>query len=373
MSIAVQAQTIEINYPDEITGEPGDILEFPIAVSNISAADNVVSLTFIFEFQNEFIADIQVDDSNSISPFEILGNRNMQNSDFRIGGFGMQNIVGSGILFTLIIELGQTLTGSNQFFEVTRAHLNGLNAPPFLSPAAPIEIPLIIGSESTDISFANIDRPAAGVIEESEEFEVFGSVEVPGVTNASFESNSIEAWIGYNTLSTDPSGSGWAWVPAVFTLPVGNNRHEYKAEIGSTLPPGDYVYVTRFRYNGGDFFYGGFNNGFWDGTTNVFGQLQVLEFTNIEQETVTNFRLGANYPNPFNPVTVIPFSLESSGRVTLNVYDVHGRLIDTLVDQTYPGGSHSVRFDASAYSSGVYFYQLRSGGLVDTRKMLLVK
>ncbi|HET6271885.1 MAG TPA: choice-of-anchor B family protein [Bacteroidota bacterium] len=89
--------------------------------------------------------------------------------------------------------------------------------------------------------------------------------------------------------------------------------------------------------------------------------------------TPAEFQLVQNYPNPFNPNTVIRYQLPTSSRVVLKVYNLIGKEVATLVDDTKPAGSHDVQFDAQSLSSGVYFYTLRAGGLQATRKMVLMK
>jgi hypothetical protein len=85
------------------------------------------------------------------------------------------------------------------------------------------------------------------------------------------------------------------------------------------------------------------------------------------------YDLSQNYPNPFNPSTVIRYQLPAAGRVTLKVYDTAGREVATLVNAQQQPGSYEVRFDAQGLSSGVYFYQLRSGDVTRTSKMVLLK
>jgi|GEM_PF-3118361 len=85
------------------------------------------------------------------------------------------------------------------------------------------------------------------------------------------------------------------------------------------------------------------------------------------------YNLEQNYPNPFNPSTVINYSLPIKGLVSLKVYDILGKNIGTLVNETQNAGKHSVQFNAQKLSSGVYFYTLKSGDFCYTRKMLLVK
>lgn len=90
-------------------------------------------------------------------------------------------------------------------------------------------------------------------------------------------------------------------------------------------------------------------------------------------ETPTSFALGQNVPNPFNPTTTINYSLSETGVANLTVYDIAGRTVATLVDGMVVAGPHSVVFDASGLSSGVYFYTLQANGTVETRKMVLMK
>ncbi len=86
-----------------------------------------------------------------------------------------------------------------------------------------------------------------------------------------------------------------------------------------------------------------------------------------------NFKLEQNFPNPFNPSTVIGYSLPKSSSVSLVVFDMLGIKVKTLVNGFIEAGVHTIRFDGSTLSSGVYFYQLRSGDFIETRKMLYVR
>jgi hypothetical protein len=85
------------------------------------------------------------------------------------------------------------------------------------------------------------------------------------------------------------------------------------------------------------------------------------------------FALAQNYPNPFNPSTKIKFQIADIGLVSLKVYDILGKEVITLVNEQKPAGFYEVEFNASSLTSGVYFYQLKSGSLVQTRKMVLLK
>ena len=86
-----------------------------------------------------------------------------------------------------------------------------------------------------------------------------------------------------------------------------------------------------------------------------------------------SFQLYANYPNPFNPSTMISYDLPKSADVNLKIYDILGRGVETLVNQKQSAGKYGVRFDASRLSSGVYFYRIVADNYVATRKMALLK
>jgi hypothetical protein len=87
----------------------------------------------------------------------------------------------------------------------------------------------------------------------------------------------------------------------------------------------------------------------------------------------SRFVLEQNYPNPFNPSTQIRFMLSERSGVTLTVYDALGRNIRTLVNQQLDAGVYASSFDATGLSSGVYYYVLRAGSLVESRRMVLIR
>ena len=87
----------------------------------------------------------------------------------------------------------------------------------------------------------------------------------------------------------------------------------------------------------------------------------------------TEYSLKQNYPNPFNPVTTISYDLPKSSDITLRIYDIIGRLVETLVNQHQIAGNYQVQWNASRYSSGVYFYQIKAGDFHYVKKMLLIK
>ena len=93
----------------------------------------------------------------------------------------------------------------------------------------------------------------------------------------------------------------------------------------------------------------------------------------LNRPSVPDFRLWQNHPNPFQRSTLISYSLAVPAQVTLEVYDITGRLVETLVNETQKPGIHQVRWEKKTNPSGVYFYRLKAGEFVETRKMVVVE
>lgn len=107
--------------------------------------------------------------------------------------------------------------------------------------------------------------------------------------------------------------------------------------------------------------------------------IQILEVdsmgTDVENEfeLPIEFSLEQNYPNPFNPSTNINFALPKTSEVSLVVYNLLGQQVANLVNGNLKAGNHSIRFNASALSSGIYIYRIQAGNFVQTKKMMLIK
>jgi hypothetical protein len=119
----------------------------------------------------------------------------------------------------------------------------------------------------------------------------------------------------------------------------------------------------------------GFAVGFWETGTEAF------YFPSVEREDgFDNFTLSQNYPNPFNPNTKIQYAISSRQFVTIKIFDLLGNEIAVLVNEEKPTGKYEIEFSSHSglsgireLPSGVYFYQLKSGNLVQTKKMVLLK
>jgi len=141
-----------------------------------------------------------------------------------------------------------------------------------------------------------------------------------------------------------------------------------------------------------DSIWGGFLNTHFDNVNHSFyysircndktaGKSRELLYTNllttpvseVAEQLLTEFALQQNYPNPFNPTTTIRYALPSSAHVKLTIHDILGREIATLVNEEQSAGWKEVQWNASVYASGMYFYQLRSEGFNQTKKLMLMK
>ena len=117
----------------------------------------------------------------------------------------------------------------------------------------------------------------------------------------------------------------------------------------------------------------------WDQTEDEFKCI-LLQYKDLDTAVEIDdavlpeeFSLHQNYPNPFNPQTNITFNLAKSGHVRLAVYNIRGQEVAVLLDEVRPNGNHNVTFDASKFTSGIYYYKLKTNQGVQTKKMLLVK
>jgi len=120
------------------------------------------------------------------------------------------------------------------------------------------------------------------------------------------------------------------------------------------------------RDNDGTVVAGTFGGGVFSAHINVTGIIS-------KKITPDIYSLSQNFPNPFNPNTVINYQISAYSHVALKVYDILGNEVKTLVDKDKPAGKYSIIFDASKLSSGVYFYKLDAGNFTSVKKMILLK
>jgi len=101
----------------------------------------------------------------------------------------------------------------------------------------------------------------------------------------------------------------------------------------------------------------------------AFKYTKIIEVVSV----ILKYDLAQNFPNPFNPSTLITYSIPTSSNVILKIYNVLGKLITTLVNENQEAGSYKVNFDAGVLSNGIYFYKIQAGNYTAVKKMLLLK
>jgi hypothetical protein len=174
---------------------------------------------------------------------------------------------------------------------------------------------------------------------------------------------------------------------------INENVGYYVGRWGFAPPPSSYYGILNKTTNGGIswFFPGGFSNnysveaitfvnyqtGFAVGDHNLQGIIykttNALGLETISSSAPSDFSLSQNYPNPFNPQTKINFDIPKSSFTQIIIYDLLGREVATLVNEELKAGTYEADWDASGFSSGVYFYKITAGDFIETKKMVLMK
>ena len=111
------------------------------------------------------------------------------------------------------------------------------------------------------------------------------------------------------------------------------------------------------------------------GDANIRAKISSDAFVGIDLVVTVphNVALFHNFPNPFNPTTTINFHVETSHTTSLQIYDINGRIVETLIQDKIKPGSHQIKWDGTEFASGIYFAKLRSGEKVKTQKIMLLK
>jgi hypothetical protein len=129
------------------------------------------------------------------------------------------------------------------------------------------------------------------------------------------------------------------------------------------------TFVNAFAVSGTYLFAGTWGGGVWRRPLSEM----ITSVEEVRTSVPEGHSLEQNYPNPFNPSTKIRFSLPKSGYVTLKVYDVLGREVETLVQGERAAGSYSVEWTPNNLASGVYLYRIQAGAYTETKKLMLLR
>jgi hypothetical protein len=152
---------------------------------------------------------------------------------------------------------------------------------------------------------------------------------------------------------------------------VSSNNGRRWAAVSDGLPTNLHINALAVGSNGtgGAYLFAGTNRGIWRRPLSEM----VTAVKEVHSSLPEGYSLQQNYPNPFNPSTTIRFSLPKSGYVTLKVYDILGREVETLVDGNRTAGAYSVEWTPKNLASGMYLYRIEAGAFSEVKKLLLVR
>lgn len=149
----------------------------------------------------------------------------------------------------------------------------------------------------------------------------------------------------------------------------GYSAHVFRLVSGFNSPLGEELVGNKLFVVETGLFYSNNSPRLWEITLPLANATAVRQLSNPPK----SFELSQNYPNPFNPSTVIRYQLPVDGNVTLRVYDVLGREVETVVDEKQDAGTHAATFNAASLPSGMYFYRLQAGNHTFVKKAILMK
>lgn len=199
-----------------------------------------------------------------------------------------------------------------------------------------------------------------------------------------------------------PANGSWTGQLVFASAPA--NGHTFTLEIGSTLGGNDFTAsgpvatiigdgsstnfsfetdTSSFTWQSGKYLalriksndaeYAIRTGGGWSFITSPKDSIGYILPVKDNPEIALDYSLGQNYPNPFNPTTIIEYSVANTGNVVLKIYDILGREVETLVNEQKQAGNYRVEFNANNLSSGIYFYTMRAGNYVNTKKLIVLK
>ncbi len=187
----------------------------------------------------------------------------------------------------------------------------------------------------------------------------------------------------------DVTVANFSFTPSQLTIKVGDivrwtnsgGFHNVVADDNSftsgAASTSNWVYEHTFNSPGSNPYYCSVHGG--PGGVGMSGVITVQAATDVDDKVLTNtdYKLFQNFPNPFNPSTIITFQVFVQSSVSIIVYDIIGNQVATLLNEEKPAGKYTVNFDASntgkLLSSGIYYYKMRAGNFSEIKKMVLIK
>jgi Secretion system C-terminal sorting domain len=270
--------------------------------------------------------------------------------------------------------LGTKPDGSSATFDGFNSLVDNISGPYYfvtvdLAPGSTGDITATISSEAS-FTFAGANAPASfnaaplstGAVPLPVELTAFSVNVIDNAAILNWETATEVNNYGFEILRSaqndnhfDEGTDKESWEKIGFVNGHGNSNSPkiYKFEDQATSSSGKYKYRLK--------------------QIDIDGKYEYSQIVEVEVDIPTEFELAQNYPNPFNPTTTIAFSIPVKGNVTVQVFNMLGEVIESLVNQELEPGRYNYDFDASALSSGTYIYRISAGTNVEVRKMILLK
>lgn len=261
-------------------------------------------------------------------------------------------------------DLGTEITTEGTYYYATRFRYNNgdfvyggwaASGGGFWDGTTNVSGVLTVTTSVAEIDWANLQWPGSGEILVGDDYLVYAQAWIDGITGQSGQTPGLQCWIGISSQNTDPST--WnTWVVADYNQAAGNND-EFIVNLGGQFTTsGEYYYASRFKYFSGDYVYGGYSEtggGFWDGTTNINGYVNVHP---VGTEEISNdFSI---YPNPVTD----RITLHGLANTDIMLIDPTGQIV--LRSKI---GDPTASIDLSMLSSGVYYLKITNGTQSSTR------
>lgn len=314
----------------------------PGSIFNTTGVNNAI----VFESGSSF----RIDHSNALNPFGVNAPNSKvlfeESSNLVITNIASLNIAGRNIA-DLTIEPGTTINLTESF-------------------TSDISVNNVTVKSGASLTVKNTNSAYSPV------FKILGNINSTGSFKFSSEIGSKFKVKFCGSSVQTISGAGEIIFPSNLEAFELNNNISLEKDLAVNCP----IILNRFEIinNGFEFTYNPqFGNPF-NGTKTIISNTGAIGGNlSVNSSIPSEYSISQNYPNPFNPSTKIDFSLPVDSKVSIRVFDITGKEIAVLVNSVVEAGVHTVNFNASELSSGIYFYTINAGSFTKTVKMVLAK